>query len=477
MPVRARLGLVVLCLVAAGAGSLGGASLPVVGPVGAQAESFTTVLAPGFNLVGWVEAETTPSELFADLAEAEAVFGWDALGGEFLAARRSGPEFTNSLKELLPGQGFWLQIASEGPVDWVRTRAALSAPLRLWPGNNLVGWLGPDAMETEAATASVGVALETMLAFDPESGAFDRFAPSLPAALNSLTSLEHGSAEWVRTCRSATWDQSGAAAGAGIAAGTLACTSLEVGPRLELEAGLSAESMSIIREALDDARTFFLLKHDVALTDFTVRAFASTESLIDERVRLRGESRAAAEQRWSGFAVAFGSSDGIWISAGGAGWEFATEDQRHHSVVHEFFHVLQFQSGGSRGPEWLLEGSARYVEFVVSEAVGRTDLATRRALEAERALGTAATLQSMETLAGLNTVGFTAGYSSGFLATESLTGSQPGSVDLGALFDFYARTRSTSWPTAFAAAFGQSTSVFYADFEAERALGFPFPAS
>ena len=140
-------------------------------------------------------------------------------------------------------------------------------------------------------------------------------------------------------------------------------------------------------------------------------------------------------------------------------------------MVHEFFHVLRFQSGGSRGPEWLLEGSARYVEFVVSEAVGRTDLTTRRALEAQRALGTTATLQSMEPLAGLNTVGFTAGYSSGLLATESLTGSQPDSVNLGALLDFYARTRSTSWPTAF----GQATSVFYADFEAERAVGLPAP--
>ena len=44
MPVRSRLGLGVLCLAAASAGSLGGAS--------AQVESFTTVLAPGFNLVG-----------------------------------------------------------------------------------------------------------------------------------------------------------------------------------------------------------------------------------------------------------------------------------------------------------------------------------------------------------------------------------------------------------------------------------------
>jgi len=235
-----------------------------------------------------------------------------------------------------------------------------------------------------------------------------------------------------------------------------------------LEVELSAESTSIIREALDDARTFFLLTHDLVVDDFTVRAFASTESLIDEWVRLRGETRAATEQRWSGFAVAFGSADGIWISAGGAGWAVSTEDQRHHSVVHEFFHVVQFQSGGSRGPEWLLEGSARYVEFVVSAAVGRTNLGERRTLEVGRALGTAATLQSMETLAGLNTVGFTAGYSSGFLATEALTGSQPGSVDLGALLDFYARTRSTAWPTAFAAAFGQSTSVFYADFEAGR---------
>ena len=162
----------------------------------------------------------------------------------------------------------------------------------LTPEFNLVGWLGPDAIAVATATASVGVPLETVLAFDPASGGFDRFAPSLPAALNSLTSLEHGSAVWVQTCHSATWDQSGAAAAAGIASGTLACALLEAGPRLKLEAGLSAESTSIIREALDDARTYFLLKHDVPLAGFTVWAFANTESLIDEWVRLGGrESR------------------------------------------------------------------------------------------------------------------------------------------------------------------------------------------
>ena len=89
----------------------------------------------------------------------------------------------------------------------------------------------------------------------------------------------------------------GAAGLAGGSAGTLPCASLGEGPRLELEVELSAESTSIIREALDDARTFFLLTHDLVVDDFTVRAFASTESLIDEWVRLRGETRAAAEQR------------------------------------------------------------------------------------------------------------------------------------------------------------------------------------
>ena len=82
---------------------------------------------------------------------------------------------------------------------------------------------------------------------------------------------------------------------------------------------------------------------------------------------------------WGGERVAVsGGAALVWVRGsvrqqrwnldqrGGSGWAVATEEQRHHSVVHEFFHVLRFQSGGSRGPEWLLEGSARYVEFVVA---------------------------------------------------------------------------------------------------------------
>ena len=79
MPVRARLIGVALCLVVAGAGIHSQAAAQG----GAEGEPFTTVPAPGFNLVGWVEAETTPGELFADLPEAESVFAWDALAGRF----------------------------------------------------------------------------------------------------------------------------------------------------------------------------------------------------------------------------------------------------------------------------------------------------------------------------------------------------------------------------------------------------------
>lgn len=182
-----------------------------------------------------------------------------------------------------------------------------------------------------------------------------------------------------------------------------------------------------------------------------------------------GESRAAAEQRWGRFAVAFGNWNSIWVSAGGAGWGFAPEDQRHNTVIHEVFRIAQLQLGNRHGPEWLFEGSTRYAQFVIVAAVGRDDPALRALTERNRARSTAVALRSMETLARLNAVGFTAGYSSGYVASEILSGAG----DLTRIVNFYRETAFRAWPDAFAVAFDSPVEDFYAAYEVERALVFP----
>ena len=431
----------------------------------AQGPTYTTILELGFNLVGWTDVPTAADDVFNALPQVTTMFTWDALSEAFSTARRDAPGFLNSLETLQPGTGVWIQVDAEAPVAWERAIGSIAAPARLYPGNNLLAWTGPGDTPVPTALASLGPSLINAFGFDAAAGRFTTFSPNLPRSLNTMTTLDYGDAVWIRTCRSASWDASRDTA----PAVTLPCTAFSSNPTFEFDADLPLASASIIREGIADARTYLRLEHGIDLSAFTVRAFADLDTLIDRWVALMGESRAAAEQRWGGFAVAFGNRNSIWVSAGGAGWGFATEDQRHSAVIHEVFHVAQLQLGNSRGPQWLFEGSARYAQFVIAAAVGRDDPARRALTERDRARSTATALSSMETLAGLNAVGFTAGYSNGYVASEILSGVG----DLTRIINFYRETASRAWPQAFAVAFDSTVEDFYAAYEAERALMFP----
>ncbi len=431
----------------------------------AQPDSYTTALHPGFNLVGWTDDARPVEALFADLPQIDAVYAWEASAKRFRVARRDAPAFLNDLQTLEPGSGFWFEVDAAGPISWERQRFTPAPPLGLVAGANLLTWTGPDDVPVAEALASIGASLAAASTFQTESERFRTFSPSLPAALNELRTLSYGDAVWVSTCRTATWDVAGVT---GLVA-TLPCAQLTGQPTFEFDPGLSGETVALIEEAIRDARSYFLINHALDISGFTVRAFADVDTLVDRWVALRGGSRAAAEQRWSGFAAAFGDRGSIWISAGGAGWAVGSDNARHSAVVHEYFHVVQFQLGASRGPEWLLEGSARYAEFVIAAAVGRESLDARRTTERSRAQGTSEPLEAMQTLAGLNAVGFTAGYSNGFLATEMLSGV----ADLAAVLDFYRGTVTLAWPDAFLQAFSSDLAAFYDAYASERAAVFP----
>ena len=75
----------------------------------------------------------------------------------------------------------------------------------------------------------------------------------------------------------------------------------------------------------------------------------------------------------------------------------------------------------------------------------------------------------MESLSGLNSVSFTAGYSLGYLASEQL--STPG--DVSAIIDFAGLSPAVGWHGAFSNVFGTSVGDFYSTFETKRATDFP----
>ena len=125
-------------------------------------------------------------------------------------------------------------------------------------------------------------------------------------------------------------------------------------------------------------------------------------------------------------------------------------------AAHEYFHVIQYELAGgrSRGPHWLVEGSATYAEEAYEG-----DLDFRRAI----APAGASYVASIRETESANQVRLN--YHLGFLAADWLVG-QAGER---ALLQYYRLLPShDGWEEAFAAAFGLTIDEFYERFEVYR---------
>ena len=85
----------------------------------AEPERTVFQLRAGFNLVSW----QSPAALGADQAFSSiahtlvAVYAWDPIAQEFLTYRPQAPAGFNTLQQLTPGQGLWLQVGAD--VRWM----------------------------------------------------------------------------------------------------------------------------------------------------------------------------------------------------------------------------------------------------------------------------------------------------------------------------------------------------------------------
>ena len=153
----------------------------------------------------------------------------------------------------------------------------------------------------------------------------------------------------------------------------------------------------------------------------------------------------------SGFTVSVGDRD-----PGRARPGFMATTASFWDAAHEYFHVIQYELAGgrSRGPHWLVEGSATYAEEAYEG-----DLDFRRAI----APAGASYVASIRETESANQVRLN--YHLGFLAVDWLVG-QAGERSL---LQYYRLLPShDGWEGAFAAAFGLTIDEFYERFEMYR---------
>ena len=423
-----------LVVAAAVAGVPARASAQTVGA--SEADTITTVLHPGWNMVGWLGSDAPATDLFDAIPALRRVSAWD--GEEQLYRRRTGTSIPpNGLERLTAGMGIWLQLGGDEPFEWRRPARADSVVLSLRPGRNLVGWAGRDGTAIAGATARFRSELIHASRWDAESQLFLRYSEGGSESANTLTVLNHGDALWIELTADARWWQSGRSP----------VPVLFVGDVLE-------EDQAEIREWVDETRAVFAERWAVEAT------FSSYVGELAALTPTYQEIRGI--QVPDGFCADYLS-----------GVVFARTDCLSRGTYpHEYFHVLQdaLARRGS-GPAWLVEGSASWAA-VIYRGVTSRELTLPERLDLELGSSISSTIRAdlpalMDLERGVTFYSYGgAGYHLGFVAADWLVDHSSEQ----ALFDFYsALGPGRSWRRAFESAFGVAVDDFYGEFERYRA--------
>ncbi len=409
--------------------------------------TITTQLQPGWNMIGWLGPDTTAAELFDAIPALNFIVAWDGGAQRYRWVWRASLG-QQALPWIQQGRGLALHIGGEAAVEWTRPAAEGVVLLPLRAGNNLVTWGGPDGTPIEEAVDWLGDAVVGASRWNADSRASERYRPGAPSDANTLRTLHHGDALWVRLSQDANWWQSGTA-----------------DTEFVFEESVSPATREAIRTETARVLAFFVERYGFEPPAFAVR--------VDPGLDIAG--RAGREK----------------IELGSHGVD---TPRREFLLAHEYFHILQRHLGNRApsadgSPAWLTEGTARYVQDLYSrERRGGTGDAARTHWW-RRSLEVSAPLSDLEAPEALKAVGF-ATYDLGALAVDWLVRRAaagagnapfaphaPGGLELRsewvAHLDYYRlRQSSVSWRAAFEAAFGIAVGDFYEAFEEYRiALG------
>ena len=372
---------------------------PPDAPGSTEPVAITTVLYPGWNLVGWVGPSTPTPELFDAIPALRQVSAWDA---EEQAYRHAVRRRYDDVPTLTAGMGLWLRLDGSSAVEWIRPVSDDGVLLALRKGRNLVGWTGRDGTPVADAVARLGDELVEALRWEAETQRFALSGPRTDTS-NDFREMHRGDALWVELAEDARWWQSGVGR-----------------TKFEFADFVSSERRSEAREEMASVITFFAEGFGAYVDDL---------------------------------AVSVPHTPSCWARPG----FLKITDIASVCAAHEYFHVLQFAlaEDSAWGPGWLAEGAATYAEEAYDG-----ELEFRRWL-APAAASHVASLRHPESAhpGRLN-------YHLGFLAADWLV-DRAGEASL---VEYYRQLpHRGSWEEAFEAAFGLAVEDFHDAFDAYRA--------
>ena len=121
----------------------------------ASDDAVTTVLQPGWNLVGWTQAEANIEAIFDDMPRLEVAYAWDAENQWFVSAVPTDSGALGDLRRLTPGMGLFLWVGGEQQFRWTRTVNPQAANAPLHEGWNLAVWVGEGGVRAAEALQEV----------------------------------------------------------------------------------------------------------------------------------------------------------------------------------------------------------------------------------------------------------------------------------------------------------------------------------
>ena len=448
-PVRFPLGavLVVGLLVAMLAGEPARASaesgeLGESGESGA-ADTITTVLHPGWNMVAWVGPEAPVTAIFETIPALRRVSAWDADHQRYQRRTRNSIPL-HALRTLTPGMGLWLEMGGDEPFEWTRPVAGGGALVALRAGRNLVGWAGRDRARTEEALARFGTSLVSAFQWDAQAQGYLGYRPDAATSANTLVELEPGDGLWVELTEDTRWWQPGA--------GRIEFTFPDEVP---------AERQATIRDDMADVIRFFAERYGITPPKFAVTVDFSLDIFAGVRSRQILIGRGAVEHPYLGATLA-----------------------------HEYFHLLQRRLGGyppaasDPSPRWVTEGAATYAGGLYRRERWGTPAEELRLSRLRQSVTVTEQLDEL-TLSRLFYAGAGPAYSLAALAIEWLSGHATaaptdtfdpippawldGLAEDATYVAYYdALSAHNDWEDAFASTFGLSPGEFYESFEAYR---------
>ena len=174
------------------------------------AGTITTQLHPGWNMIGWLGPDTSAGELFDAIPALNFIVAWDGGAQRYRWVWRASLGL-QALPWIQGGRGLALHIGGESAVEWTRPAAEGVVLLPLRAGNNLVTWGGLDGTPIEEALDWLGDAVVGASRWNADTRESERYRPGAPPSANTLRTLNHGDALWVRLTADASWWQSGTA--------------------------------------------------------------------------------------------------------------------------------------------------------------------------------------------------------------------------------------------------------------------------